>query len=103
MVVVFDPTCPACARAAELQSRQGSLPLDVVWVAEDQVASDQYAERIHSEARITISPEARHALRVRAVPAAFLVADGLVVSRSTITGAEDLDRVAARCSTPDEA
>lgn len=97
LLVVYDPACPACARAAQLQSEQFDVPLDLVWLAADEEAKAQYAPRVHRDARIEVVPEAHDALGVRAVPAAFLVSDGTVRFGSTITGSEDLGRVAAQC------
>ncbi len=103
LMVVYDPSCPACARAAHRQAEQATLPLDVVWLAADEAAREHYATRVHAEARIEVAPEAHDALRVRAVPAAFLVSDGTVLSRSTLSGAEALSRVAARCTASGDA
>jgi hypothetical protein len=100
LLVVFDPSCPACARAARVQAEQVDVPLDLVWLAADEAAKAHYVDRVHAEARIEVAPDAHDALQVRAVPAAFLVSDGTVVSVSTITGSEDLERVAARCAAP---
>lgn len=102
LLIVYDPTCPACARAAQLQSEVDELALDIVWLAGDDAARDHYETRVHAAARIAVVPEAHDALMVRAVPAAFLVAEGTVVYASTITGSEDLDRVARRCTPPVE-
>jgi hypothetical protein len=103
LLVVFDPACPACARAAQLQTEKATLPLDVVWVAEDETAKDQYAARIHPQARVEVAPAAHDALMVRAVPAAFVVSNGVVISQAAITGAEDLGRVATQCAAPSDA
>ncbi|SRR6056297_747973 len=98
LMIVFDPTCPACASAAELQSEQLEVPLELIWLAADEDARALYERRVHREARIEVVPEAYTALQVRAVPAAFVVSAGTVLSGSTISGTEDLSRVAARCT-----
>jgi len=98
LLVVFDPLCPACDRAARTQAGvQGELPLEVVWVAEDDAAASAYEGRIHADARVAVSPEAADLLDVNGVPAAFVVAGDQVVYSAPINGQELLDQVAQRC------
>lgn len=98
LLVVFDPLCPACDRAARTQAQfEGELPLDVVWVAESEEAAADYIDRVHQGARVAVSPEAAELLDVNGVPAAFVVAGDQVVYSAAINGQELLDQVAQRC------
>lgn len=97
--VFFDPSCPACNRAALAQAEQGELPLDLIWVAETDEGAEAYASKVHPEAHLVVDADADERMQVRAVPAAFVVSDDVVLYSSPISGEEDLDVVAARCTT----
>ena len=98
LLVVFDPLCPACDRAARTQALvDGDLPLEVVWVAETDEAASAYAGRIHRDARVAVSPEAADLLDVNGVPAAFVAAGDQVLYSAPINGQELLDQVVQRC------
>jgi len=97
LLVVYDPTCPACDLAARTQAKAGDLPLEVVWVAESEEAAEAYVDRVHEGARVAVSPFAADLLDVNGVPAAFVVAGDRVVYSAPINGQEQLDVVAQRC------
>ncbi|MDT8368962.1 MAG: hypothetical protein RQ745_07115 [Longimicrobiales bacterium] len=102
LLIAFDPTCPACDRAAREQAaaNEGGLALDVVWMAETSAAAEEFAGRVHDDARVVAAPGGADLLDVDAVPAAFVIAGDVVVHTSPITGQEDLGTVAQRCIRP---
>jgi len=96
--VAFDPECPACAKAVQAQKLQSEvLPLDVVWVGETDQAVQSYLPRVHPDAHLVASEDFRSEMKVRAVPAAFLISEGEVVYSTVLTGSEDLNMVSEAC------
>ena len=96
--VFFDPGCPACNRAALAQARQGELPLDLIWVSKTDEGAEAYALKVHPEAHLVVDADASARMKVQAVPAAFVVSGDRVLYSSPISGEEDLNVVAGRCT-----
>jgi protein-disulfide isomerase len=75
LVVVFDPACPHCRRAAERERRRvDPIPFRLLWVSENTSdAALRYVDLVHPDSRVGSSRRVSELLSIHAVPAALLV------------------------------
>lgn len=79
VIVYFEPECPHCERVARKDAKAPGNAIPVMWITDrESAALDEFERRVGLGERLMMAPGARRALRIRAVPAAFVVADGRI-------------------------
>ncbi len=102
LVVVFDPACPHCRRAAERERRRvDPVPFRLLWVSENTSdAAVRYADWVHPDSHVGSSMRAPELLRIRAVPAALLMnQEGTLQRIDPYRGNEDWAELQSTCAT----
>lgn len=98
VVVAFDPGCPACNKAAQMEEeRSEPMGIPVTWVAQSEMDAELF-RRVHPTLGITHQPGAFNALGVQGVPAAFLVKGETVLQSWRYTGEEGGEELSATCA-----
>lgn len=99
LVVFFRPDCSACNRAAKAQAEQLDEPgFDLVWIAARPQGVDEFDDQLHPSSRVVVDSVAWQDYQVTAVPAGFLIREGVVLEVSGLTGKEPWEVFESRCS-----
>jgi len=99
ILVVFDPACPHCLKAAEREAqRDPPLGIRTLWVGEQHSGANAFRPRVHRRSEVGWLGSIKQAMEVRAVPAAFLLDSvGVVLRVWPYYGTEDGESLRNTC------
>ncbi len=100
LLIGFDPACPHCENAARRRRESaGTQQVPVTWVAVEHTSEVlAYRENLPERDRLVWAESAFDALRIEAVPAAFLVRKSLILARvAPYSGMEREEELLAHC------